>query len=263
MISTGRKFTILLIALSAVLATGCLEKKTNKKNTSSNGYTDDGSGGWNNPWPTPTPTVIPTQTPPDPGQHYDAAGSDSVYIDCTNTRNGSNNTFCYEIPTVITKGTKNASTYNPAVTIAWSSDSWGEKYKFNTDAELNIRVVPRPAPDPADITTNTNEACHYDPAQYTLLSMTVKVTTTGGYSKSRTYEKIPVNKPSYPLAFPMSGANGNIKVEVTGLRWDCSYPDNCGGGTTRPMEAVWASQCVSFDMQFSTDYTRAWTRPVY
>jgi len=100
---------------------------------------------------------------------------------------------------------------------------------------------------------------------YTLLSMTVEIKTsnTSGVYESFTFEKIPVNKPSYPYRFSVpAGLTGPVTVQVKDMKWDCPVAGNCGTDPTRPMESVWHTECVSFDLQFSTDYTRSWNRPI-
>ena len=263
-----RMLSVLLLALIAIGTSGCLEKKTNKKTSSSSNTVTNPNTTW--PWPNPTPTVTPTdppQNPPPPGVHADLGSDGYIAVDCTLTKSGGLSQSCVNVPTVTAHGCKNPSGSNPCQPTSWSSSWWPGNAELSTDSELNIRVIPRSGVGgggpSSGIYSTAGSQCKNDPLPYTLLSMTVEVKSVAGgapYS-SFTFEKIPVNKPSLPYRFRIPpGLTGPVVVEVKSLEWDCPQAGNCGTDPTRPMEAVWASQCVRFDVQFSTDSTKSWNR---
>lgn len=261
----NRKFTVVMLAMIALFASGCLEKKTNKKSTTSTS-SNTISNPWTNPTPTPWPTDDP-QDPPPPGEYADLEGNPLTSIDCTIPKAyPSQNKYCIQIPTVVSKGCGNIGNGNTCPTpTAWSSHTWALNYELNTDAELNIRVISRGAPSQGTSTTNSGGTCGYIGMPYTTLSMTVdlKTSATAGAFASFTFERIPINKPSYPYRFPVpQGLSGPVVVQVRDLKWDCPVSGNCGTDPTRPMQAVWHTECVAFDLQFSTDNTRSWNRPI-
>lgn len=257
--------TILMILAVAFFTSGCLTKKTNTKSSTGSNTFVNGTGNTTTN-PTPTPYVDPTQNPPPPGQHADLNGTDSVSADCTIIKPAGLSTYCKSIPRVVTKGCGNIGNGNTCPTpISWNSFTWPGNGSLETDAELNIRVIPRTAPGQGTETTNGGGTCGYIGMGYTLLSMTVEIKTsnTSGVYESFTFEKIPVNKPSYPYRFSVpAGLTGPVTVQVKDMKWDCPVAGNCGTDPTRPMESVWHTECVSFDLQFSTDYTRSWNRPI-
>lgn len=261
----NRTITVISLALIALFASGCLQKKTNKKTT-----TSSVSNPINNPYnPFPTPTVTPTDPPqnsPPPGEYADLEGNPLVSVDCTIIKPGGLSQYCIQAPRAVSKGCGNIGNGNSCPTpTAWNSASWSGNAELSTDSELNIRVVPRPAPSQGTATTNGGGTCGYIGMPYTTLSMTVEIkpsATSSAYA-SFTFERIPVNKPSYPYHFPVPpGITGPVVVQVTNIKWDCPVAGNCGTDPTRPMEAVWHTECVAFDVQFSTDNTRSWNRPI-
>ena len=255
---------ILMILAVALFTSGCLTKKTNTKSSTGSNTFVNGTGVTVVTNPTPTPT--PTQNPPPPGEHADLDGSVSVQADCTIIKPAGLSTYCKTIPRVTTKGCGNIGNGNTCPTPqAWNSFTWPGNGSLETDAELNIRVIPLAAPGQGSTTTNGGGTCGYTGMGYTLLSMTVEIKTsnTSGVYESFTFEKIPVNKPSYPYRFSVpAGLTGPVVVQVKDMKWDCPVNGNCGTDPTRPMEPVWHTECVSFDLQFSTDYTRSWNRPI-
>ncbi len=257
--------TILMILAVSLFTSGCLTKKSNKKSSNSTNTFVNGNGN-TTVFATPTPNVDPTQNPPPPGQHADLNGTDSVSADCTIIKPGGLSVYCKTIPRVTTKGCGNIGNGNTCPTpIAWNSFTWPGNGDLNTDAELNVRVIPRSAPGQGTATTNGGGTCGYTGMGYTLLSMTVdiKATNNGGTYGSFAFEKIPVNKPSYPYRFSVpAGLSGPVIIQVRDMKWDCPVAGNCGTDPTRPMESVWHTECVSFDLQFSTDNTRSWNRPI-
>lgn len=264
----NRKFTVVLLAMIALFASGCLEKKTNKKTTSTSNNSINYPTYPSYGTPTPSPTD-PVQDPPPPGEHADLNGSPNTSIDCMvfKTSDYALNHPCREIPRVISKGCGNVGNGNSCPTpVAWSSHTWGLNSYLNSDAELNVRIIPRKNHDQGDSTTNGGGTCGFKTMGYTTLSMTVQAKRSASDTSafaSFTFDRIPVDKPSYPKKFPIpSGLTEPIVLQVTNLKWDCPAAGNCGTNPTRPMESVWHNDCVSFDLQFSTDDTRSWSRPI-
>lgn len=258
----NRKFTVVLLAMIALFASGCLEKKTNKKTTSTSNSI---SNPWN-PYPTPTPTPTGTSgagTVPT-GSDADPSGSTNVQLDCT-TSPGT--VYCHTISNIVARGSDGPKPQ----TIAWSSNLWNEKLLLESDGPIYLRVIPRSAPSiKAQVTQPRSDLpsyCEFLPMNpsYTMLSMTVSIKKDASSSPSytRTFERIPINTPSYPkeFAIPFGVPNGSAPViEVTNLQWDC--PGDYTGQGTCEMQSVFYRDCVAFDLQFSTDYTYKWNRPI-
>ncbi len=265
MMPNNKKFTLTMMTILVLIASGCLTKKSNTKKSSSSNTFVNGTGTTTYPTPTPNPTD-PAQDPPPPGEHADLNGTTSVSADCTIIKPGGLSVYCHQIPTAVSKGCGNIGNGNTCPTpTSWNSYTWPGNGNLNTDAELNIRVIPRAAPSQGTATTNGGGNCGYQGMPYTLLSMTVDIKTsnTAPVYASFTFDKIPNNKPSYPYRFPVPpGLTGPVVVQVRDLKWDCPQAGNCGTDPTRPMQAVWHTECVSFDLQFSTDGTRSWNRPI-
>lgn len=264
MVPTSKKMILTIFAIVALVASGCLTKKTNKKASSNNTFSN-GTGIVTYPTPTPNPTD-PAQDPPPPGEHADLNGTTSVSADCTIIKPGGTSLYCKAIPTAVTKGCGNIGNGGTCPTpTSWNSYTWPGNGNLSTDAELNIRVIPRAAPSQGTATTNGGGNCGYMGMGYTMLSMTVdiKSSNTAAVYSSFTFDKIPNNKPSYPYRFSIpSGLSSPVVVQVRDVKWDCPVAGNCGTDPTRPMQPVWHTECVSFDLQFSTDYTRSWNRPI-
>ncbi|MGB0455128.1 MAG: hypothetical protein ACPGJV_15570 [Bacteriovoracaceae bacterium] len=132
---------------------------------------------------------------------------------------------------------------------------------FKTDSRFNLRVIPRPGP--ARFQNDTNGVqCRFDPRQYTKLSVGIRVrkasATVGDYYY---FQNVAVDSASKVHEFSVPASSDPLVVEITRVEWDqfcidyamSGYPNQPG---YCPMAAVGANDCVSFEIQFSTDYTK-------
>ena len=148
-------------------------------------------------------------------------------------------------------------------TVVWSSEtdlpSGVDPYILRTDSRLNLRVIPRVQNATVD---GRGNSCHMLPLAYTKLNVGIRVrkqgTTSGDYHQ---FQQVRVNGASKVHEFSVPASSNPLVIDVLNVEWDyeCiyyaldgyhNYPYSC------PMSSVWRNDCVSFDIQFSTDDTK-------
>lgn len=152
----------------------------------------------------------------------------------------------------------------------WSSTSLGDgQLILYTDSRLNIRVRPRQAPAQGTM-DSYGVKCHYNPQPYEKLKIKLCIRSESGTCSYRTvtFGDIATDKVSKVKEFSGSyipNTAGPVVIDVLDVQWDwsCQYYLNQGYSSDDPaiagycqMSSVWQNDCVSFDLQFSTDYTK-------
>lgn len=148
-------------------------------------------------------------------------------------------------------------------TVVWSSEtdltSGIDPYIFRTDSRMNIRVIPRVQSNGVDGRGNN---CNYGALAYTKLNVGVRVRKQGSASGDYyQFQNIRVNGASKTHEFSVPASSYPLVIDILNVQWDyeCiyyaldgyeNYPYSC------PMANVWQYDCVSFDLQFSTDDTK-------
>lgn len=152
-----------------------------------------------------------------------------------------------------------------AGTVVWSSESdlpaSFDQYALMSDSRLNIRVIPRVQTYGVDSRGN---ACNYDALEYTKLNIGVRVRKQGASSGDYyQFQNVRVNGASKVHQFSVPTTSNPLVIDVLNVEWDysciyyalddeqyCNYPYYC------PFANVWHADCVSFELQFSTDFTK-------
>ena len=148
-------------------------------------------------------------------------------------------------------------------TVVWSSQtdlsSGIDPYILKTDSRLNLRVIPRIQNANVD---GRGYSCYMQPLAYTKLNVGVRVrkqgSTSGDYHQ---FQQIRINGASKVHEFSVPTSSYPLVIDVLNVEWDyeciyyaldgyANYPYSC------PMSTVWPNDCVSFDIQFSTDDTK-------
>lgn len=148
-------------------------------------------------------------------------------------------------------------------TVVWSSESdlpsGIDPYILQTDSRLNVRVIPRVQSYGVDSRGNN---CAYDAMAYTKLNVGVRVRKQGtGSGDYYQFQNIRVNGASKVHEFSVPASSNPLVIDILNVEWDyeCiyyaldgyhNYPYSC------PFANVWQYDCVSFDLQFSTDDTK-------
>ncbi len=276
--------TVIFIGL-ALSVSGCAPK-TNKVKTSNNNNTTSTFN--NNPIPgyTPPPgypnppSATPVDPHPDPyssnncgansglkggGIGY-GSGNEAGHADAGQTIN------YYKVndPPVTAHG-------NGTGVTVWSSQTdlspSISQSVFFTNSRFNLRVIPRVVTQGAT-DTRTGANCQYVPRPYQKLKVGVRLRradlSTGDYYQfgvgdfngDGESDGIPLNQASRVHEFQVpQGSSQPLVVEVLNIEWDwscyeyetqnyCNVPGFC------PWDKVWMSECVSVELQFSTDDTK-------
>jgi hypothetical protein len=245
------RLTIVLLVALLGLTSACDQKtSSNRKTTGSNPSTDP-----NYVYPTPVPTTAPVITNPDGGPTtcpY-GTGDEAGIADAGQTIE------YYRVGQPVVLRGEYAS-----LATQWSSlthmTSLPQSVLY-TDNRLNIRIIPR------RVNQGTVDArgktCTYSAVNWTKLSVGLKIrsqeSSTGYFYE---FQEVPVGCASkvHPVSWIPSSSNP-LAIEVTSLKWDGGCIDYANRGypnhpSACPTANVWVNDCVSFQLQFSTDYTK-------
>lgn len=154
--------------------------------------------------------------------------------------------------------------------VRWSTTSLGDgQLILYTDSRLHIRVRPRGAPSQGT-SDSYGETCAMEKMDYSKLKIKLCIRSESGTCSYRTvtFGNIAVDQVSKVKEFSGSyipNTTGPIVIDVVDVEWDgtCQYYLNNGYSEDDeavssycPMARVWNNDCVVFDLQFSTDYTK-------
>ncbi|WP_412469856.1 MULTISPECIES: hypothetical protein [unclassified Halobacteriovorax] len=266
-----RKF-ILLGTLVLMTLTSCTQPTNSRANyNNSNGNSWDngnsGSGGnggwdWGNGGSDSDDSGNNEQT--DSGDGYGDGNEEG-----TADGDGQTTNF-YTVGTIVLRGSSRVSSGS---NVMWSSTSLGNgQAMLYTDSRFNIRVRPRTAPTQGT-TDAYGEKCHYNPQQYKKLRIKLCIRAQGESCESNMIRSVTfgdianeeVSKVKEFSSYSLPTTTGPIIVDVLDVQWDwsCQFYLNQGYSQSSaevngycPMARVWDNDCVGFDLQFSTDYTK-------
>ena len=264
-------FTIIIILL---VSASCLNSSSNKRKNTVDSSAPQA--------PTPYYPLPPAGTPVNPVPstggtgEYGQDGPGTGYGDgnepgVPNPSNTSAPEY-YSINGIIVHGTANPNRYAPPNGILWSSTegvSSNDQHIFTTNSRFNVRV--RAQAGPAQNTLDTRSiACQYNNSIYNKLLVTLCVRKQNGSCiYTQTFDDVPVGQVSKVKEFniPLSTAEPLV-IDVLDVQWDytcISYGEQGFSNQTGycPWAPVWDTQCVKFDVQFSTDDTTDLPGPRY
>ncbi len=146
----------------------------------------------------------------------------------------------------------------------WSSavnEPASSQNRFTTDARFNLRVRAQPAPPRGN--DSHGEECSYQEYEefyrYTKLDVEVclRKSTQTSCTQRHTFEGVPIEQVSKVKEFSVPTTSQALVIEVVDVRWDtgCLF-DRGQSERYCPTYRVWKNDCVKFDIQFSTDYTK-------
>lgn len=253
------KLKALMITLLCLI-TSC-NTGTNKKNRVSTTTQDT-----NPVYVPPTNPTTPT-TPTDPpvtGGHGDGTGPG--ISDAGQTIN------YYSLNNIIVHGTADPNRFPAPNNIPWSSATGiasSDQQIFTTNSRFNVRV--RAQKGPAQNTNDVrNIPCSYVNDLYKKLEVTLCLRSSNGTCvQTHTFSDIPLGQVSKIKEFTVPGNTANpLVLEVLDVQWDytCTYYGQGGFNNELgycPFAPIWDTQCVKFDLQFSTDTTKDLDGPRY
>jgi hypothetical protein len=149
--------------------------------------------------------------------------------------------------------------YNP--NFLWSSAvdlPSANQHIFSTDRRFNLRVIPRSGPNQNRKDVKDIE-CRHANDLYTELELEVCVrgaSETCNNFNTVTFNGVKVNVASLIKEFPVPVTMDPLVVEVRDISWDYTCKAYGNDPTYCPYASVWDTQCVRFDIQFSTDETK-------
>jgi hypothetical protein len=192
----------------------------------------------------------------------EAAGTDPDTNTTDGTGESAYNFFTY--PNLIVHGTRFD---NDPSRVVWASNTApamsGLQNQLLTDSRFNLRVWAKT--QQGNATDSYGVPCNWLAwAQHTQLQMTVSVRAQGAVSGdtkviSMQIDDASPDKHSFLTPF---GTTQPLIVEIKNVKWDYSciydqmYNDGNAAATYCPWDLVWNSQCVMFDLQVATDYTK-------
>ncbi|EQC46650.1 hypothetical protein [Bacteriovorax sp. Seq25_V] len=242
----------LTILISLMILSGCMQKKSVNRSSSSGNLSNDSVG---------TVTNGGGNTGGSSGSTND--GTEEGEADAGQT------TDYYSLDNIVLHGTTGDNRYNPQSGPLWSSltnISSDDQQIFQTDSRFNVRVRARSAPSKNETKDAHGNWCDTYPSAYTKLSVDVCVRKqTGSCIYTQRFSEIGINTVSKVKEFTVQSSGQPLVIDVLGVQWDysCTYHKEGGGSETDyygqtycPMDAVWFSRCVKFDIQFATDYTK-------
>ena len=253
MLNKFSKFnTFIITILASVIMTGCFEneKKVNPSSSNNGGGNLDGDT-----------YEIPTIGGNSGGSD---SGSDGGYGDGNEDGDadaGQTQNF-YTINNIIVHSKDHNS--NTSRDFLWSSDinePESSQTRFLTDARFNVRVRTRPAPPRgADSHGVQCEFQEYESwFRYTKLDIDVclRKATQTSCTQRHTFEGVPIDQVSKVKEFSVPTSSQPLVIEILDVRWDtgCLY-DRGQSERYCPTYRVWQNDCVKFDIQFSTDWTK-------
>ena len=246
--SPFKSLTTLIIA--SLLLSGCF--KSEKKINTTNNNTDNSLNG-----------DVYEVTNPDTGDGSDD-GSDGGYGDGNEegVPDAGQTQNYFTISNIIVHSKEHDS--NETREFIWSSEvnePTSSQNRFVTDARFNLRVRTQSAPPKG--TDSHGEECSYQEYEswyrYTKLDIDVclRKSTQTSCTQRHTFEGVPIGQVSKVHQFSVPTTSQPLVVEVVDVRWDtgCLY-DRGQSERYCPSYRVWKNDCVKFDIQFSTDYTK-------
>ena len=146
----------------------------------------------------------------------------------------------------------------------WSSqvnEPDSSQNRFVTDSRFNLRVRAQSAPPRGN--DSHGEQCFYQEYEswyrYTKLDIEVclRKSTQSSCTQRHTFEGVPVGQVSKVKEFSVPTTSQPLVIEIVDVRWDtgCLY-DRGQSERYCPTYRVWKNDCVKFDVQFSTDWTK-------
>ncbi len=242
------RVSIFVLLITSLTLTGCFEtkRKTNQSNSSS---TTNNLGNDTYQYTPGTGTT----TPSDNGGYGD--GTEEGEADAGQTQN------YFSLNNIIVHSKDHSS--NDGKNYLWSSSTnidSGSQNIFVTDARFNVRVRAQAAPPKGNDSNGTY--CTYQEYEgwyrYTKLEVDICLRSQAGTCVyTHTFSDVPVGEVSKVKEFTVPVSSQALVLEVLDVRWDtgCLY-DRGASERYCPYARVWQNDCVKFDIQFSTDYTK-------
>lgn len=239
--------TLLVLSLLSSLV-GCSVKSTNSKLTTTSSTSPIGTS-------TPTPTVTSTTGP--------ITSCDGVY------RDGATRCYYKNIPTVMASGGSYGMNWWSSETfISTSGNSPGQ---FSTDATFNVRIIPR-SPT-ANATSTFNKTCSPYMMYASKLKIQLMMRKSGVSLGEVATLTAPLNTASSVWNFTVPATSSPLILEVVNVSSDSRCKPKPGSTTQSYYGSIPAScasnpyldipvntagsltECVAFDIQYSTDET--------
>ncbi|MDD4972830.1 MAG: hypothetical protein PHY93_00685 [Bacteriovorax sp.] len=236
------KISLIILILSGFSA--CSVKTTASKSTTATGV---------------APIVDPLLNIPLPSDSGSITGCDGVY------RAGANRCYYKNIPTVLASGGIYGQTWWSSTTNFLSNYPAIDPSQFSTDATFNIRIIPRYPT--ANAFSTFNKQCSSARMYATKLKVQFILHESGtALGNDIATLTSTINTPSKVYHFTPPSSSGPLVLEVVNVESDSScspfygtnYPAKCATSDPYlpiPINAGGKTECVAFDIQYSTDST--------
>lgn len=172
----------------------------------------------------------------------------------------------YSLNTIVHSKDHNSNENRPYI---WSSSvnvPESNQNIFLTDARFNIRIRAKEAPPKGN--DSHGVGCDYQDFEswfkYTKLDvdLCIRKASETDCHESHSFNNIQVNSASQVKKFSVPNTSQPLVIDILDVKWDtgCLY-DRGQSERYCPTFRVWKNDCVEFDLQFSTDYTKDFPEP--